>query len=120
MVFARETSDSLTSLVKKLDEATIANKKARMGSFVVFLSDDEKLEDKLKQIAEKENIKKTILCIDNPAGPKGYKVAKDADIVVVFYDRQDVKVNHSYRKGEFNAKAVEAVMKDLPKILSGD
>jgi len=39
MIFAREVSDSLTSLVKKLDEATAKNSKSRMGSFVIFLSD---------------------------------------------------------------------------------
>ena len=40
MIFAREVSDPLTSLVKKIDEATAKNSSCRMGSFVVFLSDD--------------------------------------------------------------------------------
>ena len=48
MIFAREVSDSLTSLVKKLDAATAKNSDAKMGSFVVFCNDDEDLKDKLK------------------------------------------------------------------------
>src|ERR1019366_9284775 len=76
MIFAREVSDSLTSLVKQIDAETAKNSKAKMGSFVVFLSDDEKLEGKLKSLSDKEGLKKCILSIDNVAGPKGYKLTK--------------------------------------------
>jgi hypothetical protein len=121
MIFAREVSDNLTSLVKKIDAATGENKKSRMGSFVVFCSDDEGLEKQLKALVEKENIKNTVLSIvNNPAGPPRYKVAKDADITVVLYDRQTVKFNHAYRKGQLTAQAVNAVVNELPKILKAD
>jgi hypothetical protein len=117
MIFAREVSDNLTSLVKKIDAATVTNKKARMGSFVVFLSDDEGLGDKLKEIAKKEDIKQTVLTIDNPAGPKGYNVAKDADVTVVFYNKRKVEANHAFRKGELNSQAIEKVVADVKKIV---
>jgi hypothetical protein len=120
MIFAREISDNLTSLVKKIDAETAANKKARMGSFVVFCTDDEGLEKKLKDLAEKENLKNCILTIDNPAGPKAYKIAKDADVTVILYDRQNVKSNHAYRRGELNSKAFNEVMADLKKMLSSN
>lgn len=113
MVFARSTSDNLTSLVKKLDAAAPGKK---INSFVVFLSDDEKLEDSLKALAEKEGIKKVILAIDNVAGPKGYEVNKDADVTVVFYNQRKVEVNHAFKKGELNAAAIEKVVADLSKI----
>jgi len=83
VVFAREVTDSLTSLVKKIDEATQKNSDARMGSFVVFCSDEEGLKKKLEDLADKEKLKKTILTIDNPAGPEGYDIAKDADVTVL-------------------------------------
>ena len=117
MIFAREVSDSLTSLVKQIDAETAKNKGAKMGSFVVFLSDDEKLGDVVKALAEKEGIKNTIFSIDNPAGPKGYEVAKNADITVVLYSKQKVESNHSFKKGELNSKAIEAIVADVPKIL---
>jgi len=69
MIFAREVSDSLTSLVKKIDAATVKNKDCKMGSFVVFLNDDENFDKKLKDLAGKEELKKIALAIDNPAGP---------------------------------------------------
>ncbi|HZZ80005.1 MAG TPA: hypothetical protein VFE62_15910 [Gemmataceae bacterium] len=117
MIFAREVSDSLTSLVKKVDAETVKNSKARMGSFVVFLSDEEKMSDKLKSLAKAEDLKKTVLAIDNPAGPKAYNVAKDADVTVVLYVKQKVVANYAFKKGELNAKAISSIMADIPKIL---
>jgi len=107
----------LTGLVKKIDDATVANKSKRMGSFVVFLSDDEKLEDKIKALATKEGIKSTVLSIDNPAGPKDYAVAKEADITVVLYNKRKVESNRAFKKGELNASAIDAIIADVPKIL---
>jgi hypothetical protein len=53
----------LTSLVKKLDAATSENAGARMGSFIVFCSDEEGLEAKLKELAKKEELTKIVLTI---------------------------------------------------------
>jgi hypothetical protein len=117
MIFAREVSDPLTSLVKKIDAATAANKSCRMGSFVVFLSDDESLEKKLKELAEKEKIENTALTIDNPAGPRGYGVSKDAAVVVVLYKQKNVKVNYTFKKGELKEKDIDKIVGDLTKIL---
>jgi hypothetical protein len=118
MIFAREISDNLTSLVKKIDDATVENSKARMGSFVVFCNDDEKLEGKLKELAEKEKLKKCVLSIvDRPAGPSGYTLAKDADITVVLYVKRNVKANYAFKKGEMKEKDIEAIVKDVSKIV---
>src|SRR5262245_39018726 len=98
MIFAREVSDSLTSLVKAIDAATVKNSSCKMGSFVVFCNDDEDLKDKLKAVAEKADLKKCVLSIDKPDGPPKYEVAKDADITVILYTKQQVKVNHAFKK----------------------
>src|SRR4051812_9930078 len=50
MVFARETSEPVTKLIKELDAATAKNGDAKMGSFFVFLSDDEAMQKKLESI----------------------------------------------------------------------
>ncbi len=117
MIFAREVSDGLTSLVKKIDAATEKNSGCRMGSFVVFCSDDEGLKKKLEDLADKEKLKRTILTIDNPAGPEGYNIAKDADVTVLLYVGQTVKINHAYRKGELTDREVNRIVSELPKIL---
>ena len=117
MIFAREVSDPLTSLVKKIDAATAKNSSCNMGSFVVFLSDDDRLEKTLKDLADKEKIKNTALTIDNPAGPKGYGVSKNADVVVVLYKNKNVKVNYTFKKGQLKDKDIDTIVGDLKKIL---
>jgi hypothetical protein len=118
MVFARETGTGLTSLVKQLDAAVGKNKAANMRGFVVMLTDSDKAEGQLKALAEKEGVKNVSLAVDNPTGPPSYKIAKDADIVVVFYKNKKVVVNHAFKKGEINDKAIAQVVADVPKILN--
>jgi hypothetical protein len=117
MVFAREITPGLTSLVKKVDEATAQNKSADLCSFVVLCSDDKDLEEKAKKLAEQEKIEKTVLTIDNQAGPKPMKLSKDADVTVVLYVKKKAAANHAFKKGELNASAIEKVLGDLPKIV---
>jgi hypothetical protein len=116
MIFAREITDPLTSLVKKIDAVNQKEGK-KMMSFVVFLNDKEGIEKELKELATKENLKQTVLAKDSPAGPKGYDVAKDADVTVVLYVNRNVKSNHAFKKGELNQKAVDEILADMPKIL---
>jgi len=117
VIFAREISDSLTGLVKKLDEATAKNKSARMGSFVVFCSDAEGLDKKLKDLAKKEKLDKIVLSIDNPSGPPGWGIAKGADVTVILYNKRTVKANYTFKKGELKAKDIDAIVADVKKIL---
>ncbi len=117
MIFAREISDNLGSLLKKIDDATVENKDCRMGSFVVFCSDDEGLEKKLKDLASKEKLKKIVLTIDNPSGPTKYKVAKDADVTVVLYNKRKVEANYAFKKGELKSEDVDKIVADVSKIL---
>jgi len=117
MIFAREITPDLTSLVKKLDALTVKNKEDKMGSFVVFCSDEEGLYKKLKEFGEKEKLKELVLAIDNPAGPEDHKVAKEAHITVVMYVSKNVKVNYAFKKGEMKDKDIEAIVKDVEKIV---
>jgi hypothetical protein len=117
MIFAREVTPGLTTLIKKVDAETAKNGKKGMGSFVVFLSNQETLEKDLQNLAKKEGIKTTILSIDNPAGPARYAVANDADVTVVLYNEHQVVANHAFRKGQLDDKATGRVVADIPKIL---
>jgi hypothetical protein len=117
MIFAREVTPEVARLIKRIDEATIKNKGAEMGSFVVFLSDEAGLEKQLKKLASDNNIKETVLSIDNPGGPQGYKVARDADVTVVLYVKHTAKVNHAFKKGQLNDKAIDKIVSEVPQIV---
>ena len=118
MIFAREATPEVAKLIKKIDEATAKNSDAKMGSFVVFCSDDDTLEKKLETMAKDSGISKCILSIDNPAGPKGYNVSKDADVTVVLYVSHTVKANFAFKKGELKDGDIEKIVSALPTILT--
>ncbi|MGL4553547.1 MAG: hypothetical protein ACRC33_20465 [Gemmataceae bacterium] len=117
MVFARTPTKEVETLVKKLDAACEANKDAKLGSFVVFCSSEEGLEDKLKTMAKDADLKKVVLSIDNPAGPDGYKVAKDADVTVVLYVNRTAKANYAFEKGKLTDKDIETIVESTSKIV---
>lgn len=117
MIFAREISDPLTGLVKKLDKAVADNKKGQLVSFVVFCNDDEKLEGKLKDLVKTEKIKDvTLSTFENKAGPYN-NFDEKADVTVMLYVKRKVVVNHTFKKGEMKDKDIDKVIEDLSKIL---
>ena len=109
-MFARKNSDALTSLVKKIDADKDIN------SFVVYLSDDEKLPAELEKFAETNKLSKTILAVDNVAGPKAWAIAKDAEVTVILYNKRKVEVNHAFASGKLDDAGVAKVVSDLAKI----
>jgi hypothetical protein len=118
LVFAREVNGPVTSLLKKLDEATLQNRKAKMFSFLVALNDDTPgTARQLKALAEKEKIQQTVLAVFDSSGPPEYKLAKEAEVVVVLYDDATVRSTLAYRKGELNDKEIAHILDELPRIL---
>jgi hypothetical protein len=116
MIFARDTNEQLTNLISKLDAATIKNADKKMGSFAVFCNDSESLQGKLKTLADTQKLQKFTLAIDNPTGPEPYKIAKDADVTVVLYNKSKVVANYTFKKGELNAQSIEKIVSDVSKI----
>ncbi|MFO0843208.1 MAG: hypothetical protein U0797_12570 [Gemmataceae bacterium] len=116
MIFAKEATPELGKLLKKIDGCVEKNADCKMGSFVVFCSDDDGLEAKAKKLAKDNDLKNVVLSIDNPAGPKGYNVNKDADITVVLYKDRNVKANYTFKKGELTEKGIEKVLEGTSKI----
>lgn len=117
VVFAREVSPEVAKLIKKLDQCTVKNADCKMGSYVVFLSDKEGLDKELKNLADKTKLEKIVLSIDNPAGPGEYKISKDANVTVLLYSKHVVRANHAFKKGELQDRDIEAIVKEVPKIL---
>lgn len=117
-VFARNADDpALTKLITQLETCTEKNAKCEMASFVVFCSADDKLEGKLKKIAETSKLKKVVLAIEAPEGPAKYEIAKDADVTVVLYTERKVKANYAFEKGKMTDKDVEKIIADVAKIV---
>ena len=117
VVFAREATPAVAKLIKQIDDATVKNNKANMGSYAVFCSDKDGLDKALTKLAADQKLTKLILSIDNPAGPEKYTISKDAEVTVVFYNEFVVRANHAFRKGELNDAAITKVVADVAKIV---
>jgi hypothetical protein len=116
LVFAREITDPLVNLMKKLDAEVSKNKAARLRGVFIILSDDNKTERMLRELGKREAINSVSLAIMSE-GPKYYKLSEEADVTVVLYRHRKVAANHSFRKGELNDKAVGKVLADTSKLL---
>ena len=118
MIFAKEDSKQLNTLIKMIDACTAKHSDCSMGSFVVFCSDDKNLEEQLKKVVKDTDLKQTVLAIDNPGGPDKYNVSKDAAVTVVLYRERTVKANYTYANAkEITDKEIERILGDVAKIL---
>jgi hypothetical protein len=116
VVFARKVTPAIAKLLKQLDETTLKNAKADMGSYAVFCSDKDGLDKQLTKLAAEQKLTKLVLSIDNPAGPEKYKISKDADVTVLLYTNFEVKANHTFGKGELSDAAIAKIVADVSKI----
>jgi hypothetical protein len=126
LIFAREVSGPLTSLVKAIDRqldetsARLGKRPDRLGVFVIFCNDDAKMNERLKDLAARERLRHVVLCTHNSAGPRRYQVAREADLTVVVYDpNEEVTANFPLRKGVLDEKKgkdiLQAITRALPK-----
>src|SRR5579862_1429041 len=79
MIFAKEMSEPLTTLMKKLDELNIKYKKADLNTCAIFCEKGTAVRPALKTLASKQGFKEIILAtLDTP--PEDYKISKEADV----------------------------------------
>jgi hypothetical protein len=117
-IFARRADNAaLKKLIATVEEAAAKNPKAELNAFVVFCSNNDKLEGELKEFAEKAKLRNVVLAIDEPAGPEKYNISREADVTVVLYKERVVKANHSFAKGKLTEKDVENVAADIAKMM---
>jgi hypothetical protein len=113
----------LTGLVKKIDqrlEAVTAKTPRGLGVYVLFDSKADGLDRQLREMVEKEALKRVNLCIGAPPGD--YEVSNGADVTVVIYNvgrrgQQKVTANFALRKGELDEAKADAIVKAVADVL---
>lgn len=117
LIFSKELNEGLTSLVKKIDVFVKENQEKEMAAFVVFLEEDRaKLEPKLKELAEKEQLLIPLtFAIDGAKGPKAYKLHQDVKTTVLVYKEKKVNANFALQKVE--KEDVEKILAAAKKML---
>ena len=119
MVFTRSAGAKVAKLVKQLDKAVAANEDSELRVFVNFLGEDkEDVVDTAKKFAAKTKAKNVPFVLPNEFenGPDNYGINAKADVTVVL--ASDSKVKASYAVNSAKELDVEAVVKNLSKILN--
>jgi hypothetical protein len=120
MIFGRTGNDPMVhKLLKAIDAETVKHAKADMYSFAIFQGDKATLEPQLKDAAKKADLKKLTLAIEDKEDPipAKYNLSAAADVTVILYVDRVVKANYSFPKGKLTDKDIEAVVKDVSKIV---
>lgn len=119
-IFTRKIDANVTKLVKEIDEVVGKNRENRMAAFVVVLTDEPSAQEaSLRKTAESNSIRHTPLTVfDNSKGPGKYKLSDAADVTVMMWVEDDVKVNHAFRLAELNTDMISKVVGDTQKILN--
>lgn len=119
---ARKITPELTKLVKEIDGLVDSadDRKGKNKAFVVLLTDDpDAAKSKLEKIADENKIKNTPLTIfDGVAGPRGYQIAKEAEVTVMVWNKQKVKVNHAFKSGKLDKDSIAKIVAEAKKALN--
>lgn len=118
MIFAREVTPALRSLVQQLEKLEAAHADGDMGGCIIVCNETPGIPEMLGEMARQDQLKNVILAVTKNAGPEAYKLAGDAEVTVLLYNHTTVVANHSYRKGELDAQQIETVIADAVKLVA--
>lgn len=114
VVFARSLSDPLGKLMTKLEGA--GKKDTGYKAWLTLLTESADL-DGLAKWSQGQGLKGApVGAFEDPAGPPAYKLHPDADVTVMLFVKEKVVANFAFRAGELDDKAVDAVLKAVPKL----
>jgi hypothetical protein len=120
MVFSRKADDKLAKLVTKLDKTVQANADAKLGAFVSLIGSDA---DELKTAAKgfeknhKAGSVAIVVPLEQPNGPKDYKLSEDADVTVIVAKDGKVSANYAMKADKLDDKAIDAIIADAKKLV---
>lgn len=119
-IFTRDMDEKTVRLVKEIDKVVADNRDDGIAAFVVVLSDKPTIqESKLRRTAERHGIRHTpVTVFNNAAGPGKYKLCENADVTVLMWVEDDVKVNHAFRLADLSGSNIAKVVSDTRKILN--
>jgi hypothetical protein len=119
-VFAREIDESLTTLIKQIDDRQKTSSDKGLKSFVIFINDDpDSIEPQIEKLSSDQKLSGTPLTlIEGVQGPPEYKITREAAVTVLMWVDGQVKVNRAFGKGRINLAAINEVLGETPKILA--
>ncbi len=124
LVFARGMNSHTGPLVRALPDAVRDREKERLFAWIVFLGEKGTDQETALEAAALEFARENqatglaVSALGDPQGPPGYRIAADAEVTVLLYRDQKVVTNLAFRRGEWNGRAVDAILKAMPGLLA--
>jgi hypothetical protein len=116
LIFAREMSEPLATLVRKVEE--IAREPANaVDSFLILVGERQKHEASLKDLAAKHRLKNTTLSVEQAAEVRTFRVSKQNDITVLVCDNGGSKGFYTFKVSDFNDRSCDKLLADLNKVV---
>jgi len=120
-IFAKKVDKNVAALVKKLDEQ-LQKDEALHGYVVVLTEDQDATSLKLEEIWKSAGLKKMPLTtFEGMAGPKPYKINKDADVSVHLWNKRKVKNSFAFKStDEINADKIKEIVSAAKKLTAAE
>lgn len=123
LVFARRQDATTARLMQQLQQAARQHRGEKLFGWFCFLGEggaasEQALETAAEAFARTNGASNLVVsALGDPQGPPGYVIAPDAAVTALFFRSGKVIANRAFRAAEWNARAADAVMGELPKLL---
>jgi hypothetical protein len=124
LVFARKMDEPTARLMRSLAAATREHTKQKLFVWFVFLGDEDTasetaLEREAYAFARRQGAgAMPVSALGDPDGPPGYLISPEAETTVLMFRSGKVRTNRAFRAKEWSTRAADAVLKDLPGLLT--
>ncbi len=120
MVFSRNADEKLAKLVAELDKTVTDKADMKLAAFVNLIGDDAaELKSKAEKFGKSHKAGKIAIVVpqDQPNGPEGYKISKDADVTVIIASEGKVTSNHAFKADGLTAESIKKIVADAEKLV---
>ncbi len=116
IVFARKASDSLGKLLVQIDPLA-ARATNPVKSWATVLGEKTISIDDLGKWAKAQGLKNIPVGVfDDVDGPPSYKIANDAEVTVLIFNKRKVVHNYAFRTGELDEKSIKQIVEAASKM----
>ncbi len=117
LVFARSSDKRLSRLASRLDKTVAECSDNKLAAFISLIgSESEELQKRAKRFGAALRLKNVpiVVPVKNPKnGPGDFKLARNAEISVMFYVEGVVKANYAFAPGELDDQGIKAMLDDV-------